>query len=53
MRLAWALVHARQPDDVNRGIGMLEGKLAIENLKIDSHSSSTTFFFPLCSIYIF
>ncbi|OAY69912.1 Mitochondrial fission 1 protein A [Ananas comosus] len=27
MRLSWALVHSRQPDDVNRGIGMLEASL--------------------------
>lgn len=25
MRLSWALVHSRQPDDVQRGIAMLEG----------------------------
>ncbi|RRT86167.1 hypothetical protein BHE74_00002287 [Ensete ventricosum] len=25
MRLSWALVHSRHPEDVNRGIGMLEG----------------------------
>jgi hypothetical protein len=25
MRLSWALVHSRQPEDVNRGIGMLQG----------------------------
>ncbi|OEL16825.1 Mitochondrial fission 1 protein A, partial [Dichanthelium oligosanthes] len=24
MRLSWALVHSRQPEDVNRGIGMLQ-----------------------------
>lgn len=33
MRLAWALVHSRQPDDVNRGIGMLEGKDACISLR--------------------
>ncbi|KAJ0780185.1 putative mitochondria fission 1 protein [Helianthus annuus] len=27
MRLSWALVHSRQPEDVNRGIAMLEGNL--------------------------
>ncbi|AQL06567.1 Mitochondrial fission 1 protein A [Zea mays] len=27
MRLSWALVHSRQPEDVNRGIGMLEASL--------------------------
>uniref|UniRef100_A0ACD5TH18 Uncharacterized protein n=1 Tax=Avena sativa TaxID=4498 RepID=A0ACD5TH18_AVESA len=27
MRLSWALVHSRQPDDVNRGIGMIEASL--------------------------
>lgn len=26
MRLSWALVHSRQPEDVQRGIAMLEGK---------------------------
>ncbi|KAF3326183.1 mitochondrial fission 1 protein A-like protein [Carex littledalei] len=31
MRLAWALVHSRQPDDVNRGIGMLEASLENSN----------------------
>lgn len=25
MRLSWALVHSRHPEDVNRGIAMLEG----------------------------
>lgn len=28
MRLSWALVHSHQQDDVQRGIDMLEGKLA-------------------------
>ncbi|XP_072975952.1 mitochondrial fission 1 protein A-like [Typha angustifolia] len=27
MRLSWALVHSRQSDDLNRGIGMLEASL--------------------------
>ncbi|KAK3147217.1 hypothetical protein QOZ80_3BG0279580 [Eleusine coracana subsp. coracana] len=27
MRLSWALVHSRQPEDVNRGIGMLQASL--------------------------
>ncbi|KAL6648133.1 hypothetical protein ACP70R_012357 [Stipagrostis hirtigluma subsp. patula] len=27
MRLSWALVHSRLPEDVNRGIGMLEASL--------------------------
>ncbi|XP_029124084.1 mitochondrial fission 1 protein A isoform X1 [Elaeis guineensis] len=27
MRLSWALVHSRQPEDVNRGIAMLEASL--------------------------
>lgn len=26
MRLSWALVHSRQPEDVQRGIAMLEGE---------------------------
>ena len=26
MRLSWALVHSRQPEDVQRGIAMLEGQ---------------------------
>lgn len=25
MRLSWALVHSRQPEDVKRGVAMLEG----------------------------
>ncbi|XP_078442145.1 tetratricopeptide repeat (TPR)-like superfamily protein [Wolffia australiana] len=28
MRLSWALVHSRQPEDVQRGIGMLEASLS-------------------------
>ncbi|XVE78969.1 hypothetical protein DITRI_Ditri14bG0021000 [Diplodiscus trichospermus] len=28
MRLSWALVHSRRPDDVQRGIAMLEASLA-------------------------
>ncbi|XP_010247042.1 PREDICTED: mitochondrial fission 1 protein A-like [Nelumbo nucifera] len=28
MRLSWALVHSRQPEDVQRGIAMLEASLA-------------------------
>ncbi|KAK9125089.1 hypothetical protein Scep_013935 [Stephania cephalantha] len=28
MRLSWALVHSRQPDDVQRGIAMLDASLA-------------------------
>ncbi|KAJ3683818.1 hypothetical protein LUZ60_014045 [Juncus effusus] len=31
MRLSWSLVHSRQPDDVNRGIGMLEASLDNSN----------------------
>lgn len=27
MRLSWALVHSRQPEDVHRGIGMLQGNV--------------------------
>lgn len=27
MRLSWALVHSRQPEDVQRGIAMLEGEI--------------------------
>lgn len=26
MRLSWALVHSKRPEDVQRGIAMLEGK---------------------------
>lgn len=26
VRLSWALVHSRQPEDVQRGIAMLEGE---------------------------
>lgn len=31
MRLSWSLVHSRQPEDVNRGIAMLEGHNANTN----------------------
>ncbi|KAJ6852440.1 mitochondrial fission 1 protein A-like [Iris pallida] len=31
MRLSWALVHSRQPEDVNRGIAMLEATLNSSN----------------------
>ncbi|KAJ6811300.1 mitochondrial fission 1 protein A-like [Iris pallida] len=31
MRLSWALVHSRQPEDVNRGIAMLEATLSNSN----------------------
>lgn len=27
MRLSWALVHSRQPEDVKRGVAMLEGEI--------------------------
>lgn len=27
LRLSWALVHSRQPEDVQRGIAMLEGEV--------------------------
>ena len=29
MRLSWSLVHSKQPEDVQRGIGMLEGRICI------------------------
>ncbi|BBH02307.1 Tetratricopeptide repeat-like superfamily protein [Prunus dulcis] len=31
MRLSWALVHSRQPEDVQRGIAMLEASVAEAN----------------------
>ncbi|XP_077241661.1 mitochondrial fission 1 protein A-like [Tasmannia lanceolata] len=31
MRLSWALVHSRQPEDVQRGIAMLEASLDTSN----------------------
>ncbi|KAK4481681.1 hypothetical protein RD792_012588 [Penstemon davidsonii] len=31
MRLSWALVHSRQPEDVQRGIAMLEASLTNSN----------------------
>ncbi|KAK9901496.1 hypothetical protein M0R45_002063 [Rubus argutus] len=31
MRLSWALVHSRQPEDVQRGIAMLQASLANTN----------------------
>ncbi|XP_042490964.1 mitochondrial fission 1 protein A-like [Macadamia integrifolia] len=31
MRLSWALVHSRQPEDIQRGIAMLEASLAGSN----------------------
>lgn len=27
MRLSWGLVHSKRPEDVQRGIAMVEGKL--------------------------
>lgn len=41
MRLSWALVHSRQPEDVNRGIGMLEGD--IYTLLVSNSINSWTF----------
>lgn len=36
MRLSWALVHSKRPEDVQRGIAMLEGEifnpLALESM---------------------
>jgi fission 1 protein len=37
MRLSWALVHSKQPEDVQRGIAMLEG----ERLKLCSLPTSS------------
>jgi hypothetical protein len=37
MRLSWALVHSKNQEDVNRGIGMLEGLIScfvFDNLNI-------------------
>lgn len=31
MRLSWALVHSRQPEDVQRGLSILEASLANSN----------------------
>ncbi|KAJ4969963.1 hypothetical protein NE237_003062 [Protea cynaroides] len=31
MRLSWALVHSRRPEDVQRGVAMLEASLAATN----------------------
>lgn len=42
MRLSWALVHSRRPEDVQRGIAMLEGVnkyMQIKNLFLYSPHS--------------
>ncbi|XP_051214381.1 mitochondrial fission 1 protein A [Lolium perenne] len=36
MRLSWALVHSGQPEDVNRGIGMLEVSLGKSNTSLQT-----------------
>ncbi|KAJ6818589.1 mitochondrial fission 1 protein A-like [Iris pallida] len=36
MRLSWALVHSRQPEDVNRGIAMLEATLNSSNCPLQT-----------------
>uniref|UniRef100_A0ACD5XKQ6 Uncharacterized protein n=1 Tax=Avena sativa TaxID=4498 RepID=A0ACD5XKQ6_AVESA len=36
MRLSWALVHSGQPEDVNRGIGMLEASLGKSNSSLQT-----------------
>ena len=43
MRLSWALVHSRRPEDIQRGIAMLEGQY-IELLNF--------FFFPSFSFWL-
>ncbi|KAL6010031.1 Mitochondrial fission 1 protein A [Asimina triloba] len=35
MRLSWALVHSRQPEDVQRGIAMLEASLGNSNSPLE------------------
>ncbi|KAK3002262.1 hypothetical protein RJ639_020393 [Escallonia herrerae] len=38
MRLSWALVHSRQPDDVQRGIAMLKREINnFDNAKFQHH----------------
>ena len=47
MRLSWALVHSSRPEDVQRGIAMLEGVnkyMQIQNLSL---SLPTQFFVSL------
>ncbi|CAN1250557.1 Mitochondrial fission 1 protein A, partial [Linum perenne] len=39
MRLSWALVHSKQPEDVQRGIAMLESNLQIHNSSLGSTTS--------------
>lgn len=33
MKLCWALVHSRQPEDVQRGLDMLEGYVGVRYLQ--------------------
>ena len=44
MRLSWALVHSKQPEDVQRGIAMLEGIIIIL-INISKHSMLQVFLF--------
>lgn len=44
MRLSWALVHSKQPEDVQRGIAMLEGIIIIL-INISKHSMLQVFLY--------
>jgi hypothetical protein len=54
MRLSWALVHSRQTEDVNRGIGMIEGRINFlfawlkMILVATYHLTFTLFFSTMC-----
>ncbi|KAJ8534219.1 hypothetical protein K7X08_007543 [Anisodus acutangulus] len=47
MRLSWALVHSKQPDDVQRGIAMLEGEICQIFFSIYVINFLLTFYSPL------
>lgn len=34
MRLSWALVHSRRPEDVQRGMAMLEGEIYTDRITV-------------------
>lgn len=61
MRLSWALVHSKRPEDVQRGIAMLEGDQNGETLprlssisffKCHLHFSVNSFTTYFCSSYL-
>lgn len=46
MRLSWALVHSKRPEDVQRGIAMVEGKLCKFCREVSSVLLGSNFFNP-------